>query len=113
MRSTSERRQTLLECLCERRHDKVERLAAEFGVSERTMRNDILILSCSYPVYTKQGNNGGVFVMEDFRLGERYLTARRAGLLLKLSAGLDGEEKEIMESIFERLLSPGDKGGYI
>lgn len=73
MKSTAERRQLILEALCDRRRDTVENLATEFDVSHRTIRNDILVLSCSYPVYTVQGNGGGIFVAEGFRLGRRYL----------------------------------------
>lgn len=110
MKNTSERRLEILEYLCERRRDTVAHLAAEFGVCERTMRNDILLLSCSYPVYTKQGNNGGVFLMGHFQPGMRYLTPRQAELLKTLSVGLDGEEKKIMQSILDSFLSPEDKG---
>ncbi len=110
MKNTSERRLELLEYLCERRRDTVAHLAAELGVSERTMRNDIPLLSCSYPVYTKQGNNGGVFVMGHFQPGMRCLTPRQAELLKTLSVGLDGEERKIMQSILDGFLSLGDKG---
>lgn len=110
MKNTSERRLEILEYLCERRRDTVAHLAAEFGVCERTMRNDILLLSCSYPVYTKQGNNGGVFLMGHFQPGMRYLTPRQAELLKTLSVGLDGEERKIMQSILDSFLSPDEKG---
>ena len=78
MKNTSERRLEILEYLCERRRDTVAHLAVEFGVCERTMRNDILLLSCSYPIYTRQGNDGGVFVMGHFQPGMRCLTPRQA-----------------------------------
>ena len=38
--NASERRQRLLEVLCQRRQDTVENLASEFGVSARTIRRD-------------------------------------------------------------------------
>lgn len=110
MKNTSERRQSLLESLCERRRDKVVCLAQEFGVCERTLRNDLMILSCSYPVYTRQGRDGGVFVAEGFELGRSYLTLKQAKLLRRLAIGLKGEDKETMDSIFTKFLFPRDMG---
>ena len=40
-----ERRQVLIELLCERRHDKIENLAFELNVNERTIRRDLEELS--------------------------------------------------------------------
>lgn len=52
-----ERRQELLNTLCRRRHDKIDNLAFEFCVSERTIRRDIQELSLSYPIYTDSRRN--------------------------------------------------------
>ena len=37
----SERREAILKVLCQRRQDKIDNLAFEFGVSVRTIKNDI------------------------------------------------------------------------
>ena len=50
--TASERRNAILEVLCFRRFDTVANLAFEFGVTDRTIRNDILTLSLEYPIYT-------------------------------------------------------------
>ena len=42
---TVERRGELVKTLCRRRYERVENLAADFGVSERTIRRDIEALS--------------------------------------------------------------------
>ena len=54
-----ERRAAIFDALCIRRHDTVENLASEFGVSEKTIRRDIEELSCSYPIETVRGRYGG------------------------------------------------------
>ena len=41
----SERREAILKVLCQRRQDKIDNLAFEFGVSVRTIKNDIEELS--------------------------------------------------------------------
>ena len=71
--TASERRNAILEDLCMRRYEKVSNLAFQFGVSEKTIRRDILTLSLEYPIYTAQGNGGGIYVDKNFRLGRVYL----------------------------------------
>lgn len=51
----SERRSEILRLLCKRRHETAINLATEFGVSERTIRNDLVILSCYYPIQVTRG----------------------------------------------------------
>ena len=65
--TANERRNAILEVLCLRRFETVENLAFEFGVSGRTIRNDVLILSCEYPIYTAKGNGGGIRVDGNYR----------------------------------------------
>ena len=45
-----ERRQKILEVLCLRRHDTYRNLSHEFNVSTGTIRRDIVVLTCSYPI---------------------------------------------------------------
>ena len=109
MKSTTERRQLILEALCDRRRDTVENLATEFNVGHRTIRNDILVLSCSYPVYTVQGNGGGIFVSEGFRLGRKYLSESQHELLCRLSASLTGDDAIVMRTILKDFTLPDKK----
>ena len=70
-----ERRQKILEVLCLRRHDTYRNLAHEFNVSTGTIRRDIVVLTCSYPIETVQGGHGGVRVAEWFHLDRRSLNS--------------------------------------
>ncbi len=99
--TTSERRNAILEVLCLRRFETVENLAFEFNVSGRTIRNDILSLSLEYPIYTTQGNGGGIHVVEDFRLGKSYLNSEQRELLERLLPKLSGNDAEVMKSIIK------------
>ena len=72
--TAAERRQAILEALCVRRHDTRENLAFEFGVSKRTIEYDVLELSLTYPIYTTQGNGGGIHVVDGFHLDKTILT---------------------------------------
>lgn len=71
--TASERRKEILEVLSLRRVEQINNLAFQFGVSEKTIRRDILTLSLEYPIYTAQGNGGGIYVDKNFRLGRVYL----------------------------------------
>lgn len=95
-----ERRQKLLEVLCQRRHDTCANLAHEFDVSVETIRRDITYLTCSYPVETVSGgHNGGVRVAEWFHLDRRSLTADELELLKRLGQLLHGRDLETLNRI--------------
>ena len=76
-----ERRQKILEVLCLRRHDTYGNLAHEFNVSTGTIRRDIVVLTCSYPIETVQGGHGGVRVAEWFHLDRRSLNSAEISFL--------------------------------
>ena len=106
MRSTTERRQSILEVLCLRRFDTIDHLADEFGVSRRTIRYDLEVLQCSYPIETLKGGGGGVRVMDGYYIGMKYLNSRQATLLEKLSETLSGDELLTMQSILKTFSKP-------
>lgn len=97
--TASERRQAILEVLCMRRHETRENLATEFGVSKRTIEYDVLQLSLEYPVYTTQGNGGGIHVMDDYRLDRPRMNEKQTALLNKVLTTLSGEDAETMKQI--------------
>ncbi|MGN0782812.1 MAG: HTH domain-containing protein [Christensenellales bacterium] len=99
--TANERRNAILEVLCMRRFDTLENLAFEFGVSKRTIRYDIEILSLTYPIYTVQGNGGGIHVDDQYRLGKNYLKEEQQELLERLLPGLKGKDVEVMKSIIK------------
>ena len=101
MQSTAERRQMILQALCERRSELAENLAVEFGVTTRTIYSDIEILAYSYPIYTVQGVGGGIRIMDGFRLGMKYLTDKQYEILYQISERLDGEEKVVVSGILK------------
>ena len=94
-----ERRQKILEALCLRRHDTYGNLSHEFNVSTGTIRRDIVVLTCSYPIETVKGGHGGVRVAEWFHLDRRMLNAEEIDLLRRLGESLDGHDREIINRI--------------
>ena len=83
----------------DRRQETVANLMAEFGVSHCTVLLDIETLSCSAPIFTIQGNGGGVRVADGYYYGRRYLHSGQEALLRKLMPGLQPDEQKTMQSI--------------
>ena len=102
--SAGERRQRILEILCLRRQDTYGNLATEFGVSRETIRHDIVLLMCSYPIETVRGRyGGGVRVKADFLPYRKALNKKQVRLLVKLSAQLGGDDLATISSIIFQL----------
>ncbi len=97
----TERRQQLLEYICDKRHESYANLMAEFGIARSTLYRDLMILQCSYPIYTTQGNGGGVHVVDGYYIGRKYLKPKQKALLEQLSATLSGEDAKTMQEILK------------
>lgn len=106
MQSALDRRQSLLDVLVERRQETVANLVHEFGVSRRTILRDVEILSGSYPIYTVQGNGGGIRVADGYYADRRYLKSDQEDLLRELLAGLTPEKQKVMQGILDTFAKP-------
>lgn len=105
-----ERRQVLIELLCERRSEKMSNLAFELGVSRRTICRDIQELSLSYPIYTEcSRGKAGVYIEGSYYLGKQYLHQEEEALLRKLVLERTGEERARLIKILERFSRPKRK----
>ena len=103
--SPSERRQALLAILSRERHSTYERLASEFGVTRRTIQNDVQMLIGYYPIETVRGRyGGGVQVAAGYKLQLYHgpLNPAQIGLLRRLRVGLEGEDLRILDSILSQ-----------
>lgn len=101
-----ERRQLILDLLCQRRRETTSNLAEELGVSERTIRRDVEMLTLRYPIETVCGRYGGGVRMADwYKQDRRRLTPRQTALLRRLAAGLQGEDLEDMKQILTQFAS--------
>ena len=110
MIKTTERRIAILHILCARKKETLDNLAFELGVCRNTIQRDIEILSLSFPIYTSQGVGGGVYVVEGFRLGMKYLTDSQCELLERLLEMVKGADKETLHIIIKTFRKPKMKG---
>jgi hypothetical protein len=89
----------LIATLYERHNDIVGNRAFEFDASFHTIRNDIRVLELKYPIYTRIGAGGGVFILDSSRLQQRWLTVHQRELLMDVCSALDDERALLMKSI--------------
>ncbi len=106
MQDARSRQQAMLELLSDRRRETIANLMAEFGVSRCTVLRDIEALSYSVPIFTVQGNGGGVRVADGYYYGRRYLHSDQEALLRKLLPGLQPEDQKTMQRILNTFGMP-------
>ena len=95
-----------MDLLCQRRRETTSNLAEELGVSERTIRRDVEMLTLRYPIETVCGRyGGGVRMADGYKQDRRRLTPRQTALLRRLAAGLQGEDLEDMKQILTQFAS--------
>lgn len=94
-----ERRMEILYVLLERRHVKICELQKLYSVSRSTIKRDIRDLSISFPICSEDGRYGGIFILDGFKLGMKYLTDDQCKLLEKISETLAGEDLALMKEI--------------
>ena len=100
--NTMNRRMEIINILIIRRHITTNELAQELGVSTRTIQYDIQALSPDYPIYTKQGCNGGVFITDNYKPYTNTLTETELETLCRLYGKAEGKEKEILFRIIHK-----------
>jgi predicted DNA-binding transcriptional regulator YafY len=66
---------SILLLLNQKKHMTAQELAAQLGVSERTIYRDFdAMSSAGIPIYTQSGQNGGVYLDEDYRVSLNQLS---------------------------------------
>ena len=97
-----ERQEHLLEILCTRKYDTYDNLARDLGVSKMTVRRDVQVLMCHYPIETVHGGrHGGVKVMDGYHLKSKpkSLSREQAAFLQRIRGQFTGKDHEILNSI--------------
>jgi len=100
--SAADRRMEIISILVVSGHVTSRELAQEFGDCVRTIRNDITALSYGYPIYTKQGAAGGIFIMDSYKPYNNTLTSYEQKKLKEMYDAAEGEDKKILERILRK-----------
>lgn len=94
---------------CQKKQSTRCELATEFNVSTDTIDRDIVYLSGIAPVYTKQGNQGGIYILPEYRSYKNYLTDEEEECLYALIKNL----LMMSEELFAALLPSLQKYCYV
>ena len=97
--NTADRRAEIVSILLVRRRITAKELADEFNVTVRTIQNDIQALSLGFPIYTKQGGDGGIFVGENYKPYMNTLTPPELKVLQEMYELAEGIHRKILFQI--------------
>ena len=100
--NTNDRRMEIMNILIVRRHTTARELAGEFGVSTRTIERDIQALSSGFPIYTRQGGAGGIFIGENYKPYINTLSSEELAILREMYGQTDGIYKKILMQIIHK-----------
>ena len=100
--NAAERRNEIISILIVRHHVTTQELAYEFDVSVGTIKNDIQALSFAYPIYTKPGVAGGVFMGGRYNPHINSLTLRELETLKEIYGKAEDRHKEILAQILHK-----------
>lgn len=97
--SANERRAEIIRILVARRQENMQVLAAELGVTDRTIRNDILALTVDYPLETSRGNGGGVRIADWYHPHKNILTKEQICVLQQLMDKADENQQSVLNQM--------------
>lgn len=105
-----ERVLTMTMILINRKKVTAQELAELFNVSVRTIYRDIETLSCAgIPVISQQGVNGGISLIEGYRVDKQVLTKDElTSLSIAIKSALTTYEDSHAEAVLEKLTSIAD-----
>ena len=79
--------------------ENMQVLAAELGVTDRTIRNDILVLTAEYPLETTRGNGGGVRIADWYHPHKNIFSQDQISVLEQLMDKADDEQKKVLDQM--------------
>ena len=100
--NAAERRNEIISILIVWHHITVKELADEFDVAVRTIKNDIQALSFAYPIYTKPGVAGGIFMGGHYNPHSNSLTLKELETLKEVYEGAEDRHKEVLAQIIHK-----------
>ena len=96
------RRNEIISILIVRHHATTKELANEFDVTVGTIKSDIQALSFAYPIYTKPGVAGGVFMGGHYNPHINSLTQRELETLKEVYEEAEDRHKEVLAQILHK-----------
>ena len=104
--TANERRAEIMRILASRRHETMSRLASELGVTDRTIRTDITVLTVDYPLDTIRGNGGHVKVADWYHPHKRILSREQQTVLIQILDKADELQQKVLREMLRAYGSP-------
>ena len=104
-----ERREKMRLLLAKERSTSATFLMNHFGVSRRTVYNDLLFLNDVMPLVTHRGKGGGITLDLEYHAPKVYLSEDEENLLLRLLDSLCEKEKKMLINIINKFSMPSKK----
>lgn len=98
----AERRSEIISILLIRRHVTASELSCELDVAVRKIKRDIQALWFYYPIYTKPGVAGGVFMADHYNPHLNSLTHSELKTLQELYEGAESRHREVLLQIIHK-----------
>lgn len=111
--TANERRAEIMRILVGRRHETMSRLAYELGVTDRTIRTDVTILTVDYPLEKVRGNGGCVKVADWYHPHKNILSREQESVLISLLYKTDESyQRKILREMLAAFGSPVTRKQY-
>ena len=91
--SANERRVEIMRIMVARRQENMQVLAAELGVTDRTIRNDILVLTAEYPLETTRR------IADWYHPHKNIFSQDQISVLEQLMDKADDEQKKVLDQM--------------
>jgi len=110
--TANERREEIMRILSGRRSVTMKRLALELGVTDRTIRNDITILTANYPLETVRGNGGCVKVADWYKPHKNVLSREQQTVLVQLLEKADEFQQRVLREMLTEFGSSATRENF-
>ena len=104
--TTNERRAEIMRILVSRRHETMGQLAGELGVTDRTIRSDIVALTVDYPLDTVRGNGGCVKVAAWYYPHKNIFSQEQQTVLMQMLDKADEPQQKVLREMLSAFGSP-------
>lgn len=107
--NANERRAEIMRIMTARRCTTMPELAQEFSVTTRTIRNDIIALTVDYPLETRQGNGGCVYLPDWYHPHRNILSNEQKQTLSQLMESANEQQAKVLRELLLEYGSPKDR----
>ena len=104
--SAFERRMEILSVLMNHSLISCLELARIFRVSGDTISRDISALSRFAPIASKMGRYGGVYIIDEYKIGRAYLSREEEMVIVELIKKLSGREQWLLKIVLYKFAMP-------